>query len=113
MPYSPAHLNQARAVVATLPRQRWLVVGIVGSVVTLAVVYLTLVNGTAAQGVAIRELKSQLNEIKLEHQRLESQAAELQSFHATEQTLAPSTFVAVERVEYLAAVAPTVGVAVR
>lgn len=109
MTVTPHHNHNS---VTAFGRQRWLVVVLVIGIVSLIGVYLIQVNATAARGFEIRELKGRLETLELERQELEGRSSELQSFQSVEM-LPAGSYVAVERVEYLAAAPPTVGVAVK
>lgn len=74
--------------------------------------YIMLTNSLATQGYVISDLQKKAAETSLTAQRLEMQAADLQSIRKLEQGVLPEGYVAVERVEYLAAI-PQVGVAVK
>lgn len=111
MVYSPATQSNSR--VATMIQSKWLGFGLLFAVVALVATYLVQINGVAAQGMELRNLRATQSEYRLARQALESKISELQSYTVSEGEVSASSFIAVERVEYLAAVPSTVGVAVK
>ena len=111
MVFTPHHTNHFVAAGVSRSR-RWLSLVVLGCLVLGVAGYLALTNSLATKGYTIKELQQTLEEMKVTTQRLEAQAAELQSFKTLDDAAIPEGFVAVERVEYLAAT-PQVGVAVK
>lgn len=81
--------------------------------VGLAGTYLITTNVVATKGYEIQGLKTQLEKLRQDSQKLEVEVTRLQALANIEQALPSNTFVAVEKIEYLQAVLPGDGVAVR
>jgi len=114
---SPSLSSWSRQVAATpaaLPRfKRWLGVAVLGLVVMASALYLVTTNAVATKGYEIKELQSDLNTLRQESGKLEVEATKLQSLGIIEQMVPSNSFVAVEKIEYLAAALPPGGVAVK
>lgn len=98
---------------ASTPVKRWVGVLTLVVLVGLGLTYLVQVNATAARGYEITDLQQQLKTLRVQNQDLQAQVGKMQSFQNMQQAVATSGFVAVQRVEYLAATGPSVGVAVK
>ncbi len=75
-------------------------------------VYITLTNTLATKGYEIKELEKQVAAAKFTARQLEAEAAARQTYKTLDESGIPEGFVAVEKVEYLAAT-PLAGVAVK
>ena len=93
--------------------RRWFGLTLLMAIVVLTGTYLVTTNAVATKGYEIKGLKVQLEKLQQDSEKLGSEVSRLQSLGNVEQDLPGNTFVAVERIEYLAAVLPGAGVAVR
>ncbi|MFA4819300.1 MAG: hypothetical protein WC621_05690 [Patescibacteria group bacterium] len=108
------HRNtKTRPLVKKTQVSRALGVTCVVAVIALALGYVVTVNGVATTGYQIRKLQRQLTELHNDNKKMEVVSATLQSLKAIEGSLDKSQFVAVDRLEYLAATPIEVGVAVK
>lgn len=111
MVFTPRNINSApTASVST--KRRLMSLFLMVSLVGVIGAYIALTNGVATQGYKIEKLANSIEELKITKQKLEAQAAELQSVKTLENGDIPEGYIAVQRVEYLAAT-PQVGVAVK
>ena len=86
---------------------------IMGCLIFGVMSYLYLTNDLATKGYEIKELEKTLEEVEVSSQRLETEVATKQlSKSTTENGQLPEGYVAVEKIEYLAA-SPQGGVAVK
>lgn len=109
MVFSSTHARSSSPIAG----KRWVGVVMLVVLVGLGVTYLVQVNSTAARGYEITDLQQQLKALKVQNQDLQAQVGSMQSFQNMQQDVAASGFVAVQRVEYLSATGPAVGVAVK
>lgn len=93
--------------------RRVLGVGLVIALSGAALVYLIQTNAVATKGYEIKELERQVRELQATTHKREVEATEKQSLSILPQALPESTYVAVERIEYLTGVPLGSGVAVR
>jgi hypothetical protein len=115
MVFSPAnHTNIASVAVHNItPTRRRFGLVTLGLLVFLVVFYLVQTNSVATKGYEIKELGKQVESLKQSSRKLEVEAAELQSIKKFEQNFPANSFVAVEKIEYLASTAVQMGVAVK
>ncbi len=92
--------------------RRWLGVALAVTLVAGGALYLALTNDTATKGYEVSRLEQELASKRMEVQKLEAKAAEIKA--SLGPALAPEDvqFVAVDKIEYLAAT-PLPGVAVK
>jgi|GEM_PF-1739055 predicted transcriptional regulator len=106
--------NYSRSKTNSAPLGRkWFGLTLLIAVVVLVGTYLVTTNAVATKGYEIKGLKVQLEKLQQDSEKLDAEVSRLQSLGNIEQDLPTNTFVAVERIEYLAAVLPGAGVAVR
>lgn len=72
------------------------------------IVYVLVVNRTAAQGFQMKELERSIEDLRSENKKSEVRIAELQSLQSLENRLSEQDFVPVARVEYLTVNTPAV-----
>lgn len=95
------------------PAARWRGVVLGAAVLLAALGYVALINAVATKGYKIKKLEQQFNELKEVNKKLEITSASLQSLAVIEAGLDKNVFVAVEKLEYLAAIPPEAGVAIK
>ena len=83
------------------------------AVVSSALVYLSLMSALATKGFTIKTLQNELRSTKELTQKLDVKSSELQSLPILEANIKTDGFVSVEKIEYLAAIPPEVGMAVK
>jgi hypothetical protein len=86
---------------------------LLGFLTLLVVFYLVQINYVATRGYEIKELGKQVEALKQSSRKFEMQSAELQSVKNIEQNFPNNSFVAVEKIEYLASTVMPMGVAVK
>lgn len=81
--------------------------------VSMAVVYLSLMSTLATKGFTIQTLQNELRDTKELTQKLDVKSTEMQSLPIIEENIKEDGFVDVEKIEYLAAIPPEVGMAIK
>lgn len=93
---------QPQAREAILARVPWRVL-LLGAVILMSLVYLWLVNGSAANGFAVTRLEEQEEELNLQYSKYQQELAEAQSLDRLAESSKQFGLVPVENVEYVSA----------
>lgn len=111
MVFTPHH-NQESASNTSSRSKKLLSLSMIFSLIGGVACYIALTNSLATKGYEIKELEQQVADSKFTARQLEAEVAARQTYKTLDESEIPDGFVAVERVEYLAAT-PLAGVAVK
>lgn len=103
-PQVTSHADSTRA--ALLARVPWRVLLII-AVACMSVVYLWLVNGSAASGFAVTRLETQRKQLDLEYAKYERELAEAQSLQRLAESSTQLGLVPVNHIEYVSSSSTT------
>lgn len=97
---------QPQAREAILARVPWRAL-LLGALIIMSLVYLWLVNGSAANGFEVSRLEEQQKSLNLQYSKIQQELAEAQSLDRLAETSAQFGLVPVEHVEYVSATSST------
>lgn len=80
---------------------------LLGAIILMSLVYLWLVNGSAANGFEVSRLEVQEKELNVEYSKYQQELAEAQSLERLAETSKQFGLVPVEHVEYVSATSST------
>ncbi len=91
---------------AILARVPWRAL-LLGAIISMGLVYLWLVNGSAANGFEVSRLEEQQKSLNLQYSKIQQELAEAQSLDRLAETSKQFGLVPVEHVEYVSATSNT------
>lgn len=113
MVISPANWCQPKNSSSPSKRCQFFGLGLLALLVLMGTFYVVSINSLSTKGYEIKKLRADLENVKQSSHKLELEANNLQSLKTIESGLDQSSFVAVQRIEYLSDVGTSVGVAVK